>query len=145
MCIGCYTPIMTLDLPSLEASPAMLIPINSSAKTNTSQAQPQMSVTDVQAVIKTLIHNLPNSTQVPMLRQEFAAIYQRLTCLTDKDQNEQVSTVVGEGLLSIADYLGTLTQADRVHDVLVTKQAPNSNNQVSNSLLPGQSNWGILS
>ena len=122
----------------------MLVPMHSSALTNAGQAQPQMSVTDVQTVIESLVHNLPNSTHMPMLRQEFAVIYHRLTCLTDEDQKEQVGTIVGEGILSIADGLGAITQDNQSREVLFTKPASTVEQQVSHSLLAGKSNWGIL-
>jgi hypothetical protein len=99
---------MTLVAPEPEAPPARAVPLIDSANTKVIQVQPQTSAMEVRAEIATMIQRLPDSADAQILREEFTAIHQHLTGVTDR---HQANTIVGEGMLSIADRLDTTTNA----------------------------------
>lgn len=116
MCIGCYAlPIMTLISPGPEAPPAATVPLIGSPDAQVMQVQPQMSVKEVRAEIAAMIQRLPDSADAQILREEFTAIHQRLEGVTDVSQ---ANTVVGEGMLTIADRVSGNPNANRVIDLL---------------------------
>ncbi|NJM67921.1 MAG: hypothetical protein HC851_20770 [Acaryochloris sp. RU_4_1] len=143
MCVGCYTmSIMTLVVPGSEAPPATAVPLIDSPNAKVMQVQPQMSAAEVRAEIAAIIQRLPDSADAQILREEFTAIHQRLAGVTDVSQ---AHTIVGEGMLSIADRLDTSTNADRVIEILYKIQDPNAQKQAAHLLLQNKGTWGWLS
>ena len=142
MCVGCYAmPIMTLMSPGPEAPPATAIPLIDSPEAKVMQVQPQMSATQVRAEIAAMIQRLPDSADAVILREEFTAVHQRLEGVTNVDT---ANTIVGEGMLNIADRLGTNANADRVIKILYEIQEPETQKQAAHPLLK-QSTWGWIS
>ncbi|BDM82718.1 hypothetical protein [Acaryochloris marina] len=142
MCVGCYAmPIMTLISPGPEAPPATAVPLIDSPEAKVMQVQPQVSATQVRADIAAMIARLPDSADSAILREEFTAIYQRLEGVTNVDE---ANTIVGEGMLNIADRLGSNPNADRVIKILHEVQEPEPQKQATHPLLK-QSAWGWIS
>lgn len=143
MCVGCYAmPIMTLVSPGPEAPPATSVPLIESPDAQVMQVQPQVSATQVRAEIAAMIERLPDSADAAILREEFTAVHQRLEGVTNVDE---ANTIVGEGMLNIADRLGANPNADRVIKILYEIQEPEAQKQASHSLLLKQKSWGWLS
>lgn len=142
MCVGCYAmPIMTLISPGPEAPPATAVPLIDSPEAKVMQVQPQVSATQVRADLAAMIERLPDSADAAILREEFTAVYQRLEGITNVDE---ANTIVGEGMLNIADRLGTNPNADRVIKILYEIQEPEAQKQAAHPLLK-QSAWGWIS
>lgn len=142
MCVGCYAmPIMTLMSPGPEAPPATAVPLIDSPEAKVMQVQPQMSATQVRTEIAAMIQRLPDSADAVILREEFTAVHQRLEGVTNVDT---ANTIVGEGMLNIADRLGTNASADRVIKILYEIQEPETQKQAAHPLLK-QSTWGWIS
>jgi len=135
-------PIMTLMSPGPEAPPATVVPLIDAPEAKVMQVQPQQSTAQIRAEIAAMIQRLPNSADAVILREEFTAVHQRLEGITNVDQ---ANTIVGEGMLNIADRVGTNTNADRVIKILYEIQEPETQKQASHSSLLKQKSWGWLS